>query len=152
MNKKHLLILMIWLPLFSLGQGSFRIAGKVTDASTKQPLQGASVFCQNTTIGTVTSEEGAFSLALTNGGYDLVISFSGFETQAFHINNTTPDITSIAIELTPKRKSLETIAIVATNSKNGWRNMENFLQITFWAKLPMLSNVLLQTRKYCIFL
>ena len=134
-NKKHYLFLLIWLPLFSLGQGSFRVAGKVTDASTKQPLQGASVFCQNTTIGTVTSEEGTFSLTLNNGGYDLVISFSGFETQSFHINNTTPDITSIAIELTPKEKSLEAIAIVATNEvKNGWEKYGKFLTDNFLGK------------------
>lgn len=134
-HKKQFLFLLIWLPLFSLAQGNFRVAGKVIDASSKQPLQGASVFCQNTTIGTVTNEDGMFSLTLNNGGYDLVISFSGFETQSLRINNTTPDNTNMAVELSPKEKSLEAIAIVATNEvRNGWEKYGKFLSDNFLGK------------------
>ena len=48
---------------------TFSIAGKVIDVKSGQPLAGASVFCQNTTIGTISKDDGAFSMRLNNGGY-----------------------------------------------------------------------------------
>ncbi|MDP4253875.1 MAG: carboxypeptidase-like regulatory domain-containing protein, partial [Bacteroidota bacterium] len=53
----------------------FYVRGTVTDAKTGLPLAGASVFCQNTTTGTVSGNEGHFTLRLANGGYDMVVSY-----------------------------------------------------------------------------
>lgn len=111
------------------------MAGKVVDATTKQPLQGASVFCQNTTQGTVTNAEGEFQLMLSKGGYELAISFSGLETQSVRISNDMPEITSLLIEMKPKEKSLEEVAIVATTEvKNGWVKYGEFLKDNFIGK------------------
>ncbi|MFT3703388.1 MAG: carboxypeptidase-like regulatory domain-containing protein [Agriterribacter sp.] len=135
MQKLLKLLPALLLPVFLFAQGSFRVAGKVVDATTKQPLQGASVFCQNTTIGTVTNESGEFHLMLNNGGYELAISYSGLETQSVRINNTMPDIAALTIELKPKEKSLEEVAIVATNEvKNGWEKYGKFLSDNFIGK------------------
>lgn len=132
MQKLLKLLPVLLLPVFLFAQGSFRVAGKVIDASTKQPLQGASVFCQNTTIGTVTNETGEFHLTLNNGGYELAVSFSGLETQSIRINNTMPDVADLTVELKPKEKNLEEIAIVATNEvKNGWEKYGKFLTDNF---------------------
>ena len=54
-----------------------------------QRLSNASVFCQNTTTGTISNNEGLFALRLTNGGYDLVISYTGYETQVLRVSNST---------------------------------------------------------------
>ena len=35
-------------------------------------------FCQNTTTGTISNNEGQFGLRLNNGGYDLIISYTGY--------------------------------------------------------------------------
>ena len=98
MQKVFKLLPLLFLPVMLFAQGSFRVAGKIVDAVTKQPLQGASVFCQNTTVGTVSNAEGDFSLNLSNGGYDLVVSFMGLETQSVRISNTMPEITNRVIE------------------------------------------------------
>ncbi|HRQ52223.1 MAG TPA: carboxypeptidase-like regulatory domain-containing protein, partial [Agriterribacter sp.] len=120
------------LPAFLMAQGSFRVSGKVIDSLTRQPLQGASVFCQNTTIGTVTNANGEFRLHLSNGGYDLVISFTGLETQSVRISNTMPEVTDLTIALYQKEKSLEEVAIVATNEvANGWEKYGQFLTDNF---------------------
>src|SRR5690349_15002181 len=63
---------------------TFPIDGIVLDKS-GQPLVGASVFCQNTTVGTLSKSDGSFPLRLANGGYDLVISYTGYETQVMRI-------------------------------------------------------------------
>src|SRR4249920_724389 len=103
--QKIIIALILVVVGFSVQSQSFIVAGKVIDAGTKQPLAGASVFCQNTTVGTVTKEAGEFKLLMNNGGYDLVISFSGYETQYLRISNTTPDVTTLVIEMKPKEKN-----------------------------------------------
>lgn len=127
--------MLLLLPVSLLAQGTFRIAGKVMDGATGQFLQGASVFCQNTTSGTVTNADGEFSLRLGNGGYDLVVSFSGYETQAVRINNNMEDVEALMIVLQPKEKSMEEISIVATTEvRNGWEKYGSFLTDNFIGK------------------
>ncbi|MBX3254369.1 MAG: carboxypeptidase-like regulatory domain-containing protein [Chitinophagaceae bacterium] len=135
MKKITWLFLMFALPAALLAQGTFRVAGKVIDAATGQPLQGASVFCQNTTIGTASNAEGNFQLTLNNGGYDLAISFMGMETQSVRISDNMPDVGNLVIEMKAKEKSLEEVAIVATTEvRNGWEKYGDFLKDNFIGK------------------
>lgn len=99
---------------FTNAQTYYTISGKVTDAATQQPMKLASVFAQNTTMGTVTDADGNFKLALPNGGYDLVITYTGYQTDSRRI--TTADAGQpLNVSLKEKEKDLETVAIVATN-------------------------------------
>ena len=43
-----------------------------------EPIAGASVYAQGTTIGTFTSNTGEYSIGLSAGSYDIVISFIGY--------------------------------------------------------------------------
>jgi len=78
MKMPRLLILFssLFLSILSFAQGV--ISGTITDAETKSPLEGASVFAQNTTAGVVTKADGTFKLVLNKGGYELVVSFTGY--------------------------------------------------------------------------
>ena len=78
---------------------SFKITGKIIDANTKLPMQAASVFAQNTTMGTATSIDGAFTLWLPNGGYDLAITFAGYETSTRRITTADATDNNIVIEM-----------------------------------------------------
>ena len=130
MNKILILISVI---LFGLNVQSqpFIASGKVIDKQSGQALTGASVFCQNTTLGTTTNSMGEFSLNLAAGGYDLVVSFSGYETFSVRINNSTENIRSLNIELKQKEKSLEEVSITVTNEvKDGWEKYGGFFQGT----------------------
>jgi hypothetical protein len=91
----------------------FTITGTVTDATTGQVLSGASVFCQNTTVGTVSKADGSFSLRLPNGGYELIVSYTGYQTfeQRINSNNTA----AISVNLKARDKSLDEVAVVASN-------------------------------------
>jgi len=55
-----------------------QISGKVTDASTGDPLVGATVLIEGNTVGTSTKIDGTFKLEATPEG-TLVISFIGYE-------------------------------------------------------------------------
>lgn len=53
------------------------------------PLFGASVYLNNTSIGTYTDEDGLFELKAEKGVYQIVISYIGFETKTITINTET---------------------------------------------------------------
>jgi hypothetical protein len=99
---------------FVTAQNNFTVTGKVLNQLTGLPMAAASVFAQNTTLGTVTDDNGNFKLSLPQGGYDLIITFTGYRTETRRI--TTVDANeNIIINLKEKEKELETVAILSTN-------------------------------------
>ena len=138
MKKTIAFFSVFFLSAISFAQSaSFNITGKVMDAATKSPLQGASVFAQNTTIGTATDATGTFTLWLNNGGYDLAISFTGYETYSKRITTADAADKNIVIELKQKEKSLEEVAIKSSNEvKDGWIKYGDFFTENFIGKTP----------------
>jgi hypothetical protein len=78
----------------------FKISGKVVNATNKTPLDGATVFINNTKFGTKTDNKGFFIIYnLQPGRYELIVSMIGFrtqKTQVFMQGDT--KVPSIAIE------------------------------------------------------
>lgn len=122
----------------------FTVMGKVLDSTTGQPLAGASVFCQNTTKGTITNAEGAFAIRLPNGGYDLIISYTGYESIETRISNSTTD----SITLVMKQRDLNLSEVVVSAStevpdgllKYGTFFLEHFIGTTPNAAFCTIEN------------
>ncbi len=125
-------------------QSSFTITGSVKNEVTRAGLQAASVFAQNTTLGTVTNEEGNFSITLPNGGYDLVVSYTGFKSEIRRI--TSVDATDkIIFNLKEKEKELETVSIVSSNEvKDGLAKYGDFFKAEFIGKTPNANGCIIQ--------
>lgn len=153
MKKKSLLVFFLFSaclyffnsPAFS--QSSFYIVkGKVIDKTTKSPLTGASVFAQNTTFGEASDAQGYFKIKLPNGGYTLVVSFTGYETENIRISNTSSDKDSLVFELSPKEKALEEVSVaISSEVKNGWEKYgsfftQNFIGQSNFAKQCVIKN------------
>nr|WP_321409523.1 TonB-dependent receptor [uncultured Carboxylicivirga sp.] len=78
---KHLLgIFLLFLTLISSQAQEMTVTGKVTDASDGMPIPGVSVVVKGTTVGTITTIEGTYSLVV-NQGDQLVFSFVGMTNQ-----------------------------------------------------------------------
>lgn len=73
---KNFLLILINLAIVSYGTA--QITGKVTDANTNEPLVGAVVLNMNTDDGTVTDDNGMFSLPASDGSYELKVSYIGY--------------------------------------------------------------------------
>ena len=110
--KQLLFFLLTCISFSSFAQQAFTASGKITDSATNMPMAGASVFCQNTTLGTTSNSEGVFNLSLPNGGYDLIISYTGYETQVVRISVS--HSTDLFIALKQKDKSQQEVVIVGT--------------------------------------
>ncbi|MEO6893462.1 MAG: carboxypeptidase-like regulatory domain-containing protein, partial [Ginsengibacter sp.] len=134
------------LPKKLLAQSSyFLVKGKVVDKNTAAPLAGASVFAQNTTIGEATDSSGNFSIWLPQGGYSLVTTFTGYETETIRVNGSSQN-DSLLFELNPEEKSLETVTIsISHEVKDGWAQYgtfftNNFIGQTNFSKLCFIKN------------
>src|SRR4030095_14845506 len=105
---------------FGYSQSNFTVSGKVIDSASKEPLAFASVFCQNTTQGTATNKEGTFSMSLKEGGYDLVITYTGYRSRMIRIS---PEMKTADLEIimVKEEKSIEEVVIRSSNEvKDGW--------------------------------
>lgn len=71
---------MVMLGLQVLAQTT-NVTGTVTDASDGSAIPGVSVFVKGTTIGTVTTPDGTYTLAVPNDASAIVFSFVGMTTQ-----------------------------------------------------------------------
>jgi CarboxypepD_reg-like domain len=147
---KRFLFLILWA-LSSVSASSqtgyYYVSGKIIDAVTKAPMQAASVFAQNTTMGTATDAAGNFKMALPNGGYDLVITFTGYQTATKRITTTDADNNNIVIELKQKEKELQDVVIQSTGEvKDGWEKYGDFFIENFIGKTANSKQVTIKNR------
>src|SRR5216684_1839508 len=138
--------LLFSLSLFSQ-EKTFSIAGKVVDGKSGLPLAGASVFCQNTTIGVISKSDGSFSMRLANGGYDMIVSYTGFETRNIRINKDLKDKDSLNIEMKEQDKSLgEVVVSGSAEVEDGWNKYGQFFLDNFIGTTPFASQCTLENK------
>ncbi|MFT3826554.1 MAG: carboxypeptidase-like regulatory domain-containing protein [Chitinophagaceae bacterium] len=136
MKNTLVLLLACCFTVSAFSQKEFTVLGKVVDSATGLPLTGASAFCQNTTQGTITNDKGLFFLRLPNGGYDLVISYTGYQKYQQRISNGMPATDTLIIALPKEDKTMTEVAIVATGevedglAKYGSFFMDHFIGTT----------------------
>ncbi len=127
------LLLCVFLSISASAQ--FTVTGTVLDSATREPLVSASVFCQNTTVGGVTNKQGEFSLQLKSGGYDLIVSYTGYQTQQLRINAT--DNNKMEILLAKADISLGEVVLKNTNEvADGWDKYGEFFIKNFIGSTP----------------
>ncbi|MBK8611308.1 MAG: carboxypeptidase-like regulatory domain-containing protein [Chitinophagaceae bacterium] len=145
--KKIIIFLLIAVsPIIAFTQANYSISGRVIDEETKQPLQGASVFAENTTIGTATSNNGEFFLRLPDGGYSIVITFTGYQTETKRVTTGEAGKNELIIEIKKKEKSLDEFVVKSTSEvadgleKYGDFFIDNFIGKTANARQCTIKN------------
>jgi hypothetical protein len=142
------LILLLSVPACLEAQSkSFIVKGKVIDEKTRQPLANASVFCQNTTVGTTSNNEGEFSLRLNNGGYDLVISYTSYDTKVMRISNGNKENDSMLIELKQQDKNMQEVVVAGSAEvADGWNKYGQFFLNNFIGTTPNAEKCSLENK------
>lgn len=131
-------LILSFTPVFS----QLSVSGKIIDSASKEPLPGASVFCQNTTIGTVTNKQGEFSLGLKAGGYELIISYTGYQTKTIRISSN--DAVTLDIEMIKEDKSMGEVVIRSSNEvPDGWKKYGSFFIDNFIGTTPNAAKCVL---------
>lgn len=141
--KKGLFISLLFLSVTLFSQ--VYIKGKVT-TSANENLEGASVYLNNTTIGTTTDEKGEFNLKVEKGNFDLVVSFIGYTTSQLKIN-TNQKVDFLLFKLTPEANVLDEVVLRKTKYDNEWKyNLSRFKE-TFLGRANLAKQCIILNPK-----
>lgn len=107
MKKLFLTLSCLLLICFSLS-AQIAVSGRVTDGS-GNPMVGVTVAVKGTSIGTITGDNGAFSIQnVPSADAVLVFSFIGFTTQQLVVGNQT----QFNVSLTASQAAMDTLVMV----------------------------------------
>lgn len=111
MKKANISKIILSIALLMIGlvaSAQVRIKGVVTDVN-NNPIIGATIIVKNTVIGTVTNQNGEYSLDIPdNKGKEIEVRFIGFETKTITIGKSA--VLNIVLEETTE--SLEEVVVV----------------------------------------
>src|SRR5215208_1787976 len=125
--KKIFLLAFIFISFSSFSQKLLK--GIVIDPEKNKSIPSASVFLNNTSIGTKTNEEGRFELFIPDGKHELIISSIGYKTYNQPINGSElPE--SVTIRLLTKADEMERV-VVEPYEKDGWEKWGRFFIESF---------------------
>ncbi|TAH08449.1 MAG: carboxypeptidase-like regulatory domain-containing protein [Sphingobacteriia bacterium] len=133
MKRSVAIIGLLFCAFFSNAQKM--LIGNVLAKDSKLPIASASIFLSNTSVGTISKDNGDFVLQpFPEGRFDLVVSMVGYETYSITISsNAIPS--KLEILLVPKVKELEEV-IVMPYEKNGWEKWGDFFMENLIGKTP----------------
>lgn len=143
MKKPYFFLLACSLLSFCLAFAQSTVTGTIRDAETKQPLEGASVFAQNTTRGTITDKDGHFRLYLEKGGYEIIISFTGYASRT--INFEAVADREFNLDMQKADNSMSEVIIKSSNEvPDGWEKYGRFFLDHFIGTTPFSDSCILQ--------
>ncbi len=100
-NKKLFFQCIIGFLLFPLiASAQVTIQGKVTDTKTGEPLPAANIFIKNTYKGTITNDQGRYSLNIPSLPADIVFRYIGYKSVHIHLDSTSSGHLDIKLQPT----------------------------------------------------
>lgn len=122
MKQKLLLVFALCLAGMSWVHAQVNLSGRVTDGESNQPLADVNLMVHGTRMGTVTSENGAFTLSVESLPITLVASMVGYESQEIRV--TSAD-NPIQIRMYPQSNVLNEVVISGLVSTVKRSNLAN---------------------------
>ncbi|MBR4367377.1 MAG: carboxypeptidase-like regulatory domain-containing protein, partial [Bacteroidaceae bacterium] len=86
------LITTLLLTLIPVGASS-QVRGRVVDAKTRRPLEGANVYYEGKNVGGQTDEDGAFVIPEEQNWNELTVSTMGYKTQVVKLKTGQKNLT-----------------------------------------------------------
>ncbi|MFD2935865.1 carboxypeptidase regulatory-like domain-containing protein [Spirosoma flavum] len=118
--------LLLWLTTGMFAQTTITLTGYVTDAATGKPMPFANVYLNGSTRGTVTNEQGHYSLAgVPLGTIDVVASFVGYQPQRHTLRVDNSQGSRANFRLKPSDQTLAAV-IVRGNPKKWQQHLKQF--------------------------
>lgn len=122
-----------------LGQQTYTLNGKITDAETNESLIGVNIIVPAQQTGVVTNEYGHFAIKLPEGIHDIEISYLGYRSQKLQIELTAHQTLNIGLE--PSSESLDEVVLTSDVEAINIRSPEmsqSQLSIQTIQKLPVI--------------
>lgn len=135
---------LLFSPLFFMAcLAQVSISGKVVNDETGQPIAGASVYFNNTSIGTSSNSAGEFafhSIDLLNT--ELIVSSVGYDILVFKLKGAADNGRHFIFRLRIKEEQLKEVLVLSDAQKRRWLDIfkRNFLGITEEASRSAILN------------
>jgi hypothetical protein len=144
--KKALIFLLSLVAGIARGQTAISLVGKIVDSAGNKPLPNCSVYLNNTSIGTVSLEDGVFILkGIPHGRTELVVSAIGYSTFLLPLRgDSLPKDLVIHLHQTAAELSSFT---VDHYMKDGWKIWGQFFLDNFIGSSGNASSCTLANRK-----
>ncbi|MEO1628888.1 MAG: DUF3179 domain-containing (seleno)protein, partial [Bacteroidota bacterium] len=129
MSRAMLCFLFCCCSLFSIAQ--FSLSGVITDWNSKEPVDAAHIFLENTTFSTLTDEQGQYRFdKLPEGTYKLVVSHISYRavSKVVRVSSATTSASDGNFKLFPSTVDLSTIQVSAKRSRKRNRYLKDFTQ------------------------
>ncbi len=116
---KGLFIALVLLLLSVPGMAQRLIKGTISDAETKEPLVGATVSLQGTSVGTSTDAQGNFAIE-AKAGQVINIAYTGFDDQAITVGNENVINVALATSNLIKEVTISALGFKRDKAKTGY--------------------------------
>jgi CarboxypepD_reg-like domain len=139
--RNSILFFLFLSPAFSAAQ--IVIQGTVLSEATGLPVEGASVYFNNTSVGTSASAAGKFSIPLPPMlNAELIVSAVGFQLLVFKPDAESVENKRLVFKLTPKEQQLKDVLILTDAVRKKYLALfeKNFLGITEEASMSAIKN------------
>jgi TonB-linked SusC/RagA family outer membrane protein len=110
---KRLLLAAVFLLFTQILFAQKTVSGKITDATTGQPVVGTTVAVRGSTVATETNTEGNFTIEVPNENARLMISSVGFEPQEVSISGKS----NVAVALKSTSSTLNEVVVTGYTSQ-----------------------------------
>jgi len=111
--KKLLLFVLFFLPALIVIAQTKTIIGRVIDSKDGSPIAGASITAKGSTNGTVSANDGTFSLKVSENVTRLIVSYLDYDTKEVAISRDLINVSLTASEL----KSLNEVVVVGYGTR-----------------------------------
>ncbi|MFP4548619.1 MAG: TonB-dependent receptor [Fidelibacterota bacterium] len=113
--RNRIIFLIIMLPMLIFGATTGKIAGTVTDETTGEPLAGANVIVEGTSLGAAADMNGYYSiLNIPPGKYTVRVSMIGYQTIVQKEVTVMVDLTTtLNFSLSPQTLQGEEVVVIA---------------------------------------
>lgn len=141
MKSRLVISFLLLLQMFSYAQKT--VYGKVLDHENK-PLFGATIYINNSSIGTTSDENGEFEIQIYGSNPRLVVTFLGYESEFLRITAASYGKT-LVFKLQERVNKLDEVVIKAKISKYEYNKfmkefVENFIGISKFASACRILN------------
>ncbi|MFT3981444.1 MAG: carboxypeptidase-like regulatory domain-containing protein [Ferruginibacter sp.] len=130
---------LLFIAAFCNAQG---LSGRVTSEETGHPIAGASIYFNNTSIGTISNEEGNFTLSNAISG-ELIITAVGYERMLYKVSLQELGNKKLHFKLTEKENTLQDVLVLSDATRKKYLALfrEFFLGITEEADNSSIRNL-----------
>jgi hypothetical protein len=113
-----------------------------------KPKSDVTVYFNNTTIGTITDNNGKFNLEINNGVYELIISHVGFKTITYNFN-TSNYTKPLEFSLLEEEIVLDEIVINGKENNKEWKKISPFSFVNLLVLLSFRNLALYKIQRFC---